>query len=44
MPFPNVHIIEHPVIQTKLTELRDFTADHRKFRTLLDEIARADGL
>src|SRR5438132_3274659 len=35
----NVHIIEHPVIQTKLTELRDFTADHRKFRTLLDEIA-----
>ena len=35
----NVHIIEHPVIQTKLTELRDYTADHRKFRTLLDEIA-----
>src|SRR3954465_3497917 len=39
MPFANVHIIEHPVIQTKLTELRDYTADHRKFRTLLDEIA-----
>src|SRR3954466_14332964 len=36
---PNVHIIEHPVIQTKLTELRDYTSDHRKFRTLLDEIA-----
>src|SRR5215210_6239171 len=35
----NVHIIEHPVVQTKLTELRDYTADHRKFRTLLDEIA-----
>src|SRR6185295_517112 len=35
----NVHIIEHPVIQTKLTELRDYTADHRKFRALLDEIA-----
>ena len=39
MSFPNVHILEHPVIQTKLTELRDYTADHRKFRALLDEIA-----
>ena len=35
----NVFIIDHPVIQTKLTELRDYTADHRKFRALLDEIA-----
>ena len=35
----NVIVIEHPVIQTKLTELRDLSADHRKFRTLLDEIA-----
>jgi uracil phosphoribosyltransferase len=35
----NVIVIDHPVIQTKLTELRDYTADHRKFRTLLDEIA-----
>src|SRR6185503_14350261 len=35
----NVHIIEHPVVQTKLTELRDYTTDHRKFRALLDEIA-----
>jgi len=35
----NVTVIDHPVIQTKLTELRDYTADHRKFRTLLDEIA-----
>jgi uracil phosphoribosyltransferase len=35
----NVILINHPVIQTKLTELRDYTADHRKFRTLLDEIA-----
>jgi uracil phosphoribosyltransferase len=35
----NVFVIDHPVIQTKLTELRDYTADHRKFRTLLDEIA-----
>jgi uracil phosphoribosyltransferase len=36
---PNVIVLSHPVIQTKLTELRDYTADHRKFRTLLDEIA-----
>src|SRR3954465_15478389 len=35
----NVTVIDHPVIQTKLAELRDFTADHRKFRSLLDEIA-----
>src|SRR5438067_10121589 len=35
----NVIILSHPVIQTKLTELRDQSADHRKFRTLLDEIA-----
>lgn len=39
MEQPNVIVIDHPVIQTKLTELRDFTADHRKFRALLDEIA-----
>ncbi|HXE51787.1 MAG TPA: uracil phosphoribosyltransferase [Tepidisphaeraceae bacterium] len=36
---PNVILIDHPVIQTKLTELRDFSADHRKFRELLNEIA-----
>jgi uracil phosphoribosyltransferase len=35
----NVVVIDHPVIQTKLTELRDYTADHRKFRALLNEIA-----
>src|SRR5437660_2751615 len=35
----NVIVLSHPVIQTKLTELRDYTADHRKFRALLDEIA-----
>lgn len=38
-PMSNVSVIDHPVIQTKLTELRDYTADHRKFRALLDEIA-----
>lgn len=36
---PNVILIDHPVIQTKLTELRDFSTDHRKFRELLNEIA-----
>jgi uracil phosphoribosyltransferase len=36
---PNVIVVDHPVIQTKLTELRDHAADHRKFRALLDEIA-----
>src|SRR4051794_7811004 len=35
----NTFVVDHPVIQTKLTELRDYTADHRKFRNLLDEIA-----
>src|SRR5215203_872530 len=35
----NVFLIDHPVVQTKLTELRDYTTDHRKFRDLLDEIA-----
>ena len=38
MPFANVHIIEHPVVQTKLTEMRDYTADHRKFRALRELI------
>ena len=32
-------LIDHPVVQIKLTELRDYTADHRKFRDLLDEVA-----
>jgi uracil phosphoribosyltransferase len=35
----NVIVIDHPVIQTKLTELRVKTADHRTFRTLLNQIA-----
>ena len=39
MAFPNVILVDHPVVQTKLAELRDYTADHRKFRSLLDEIA-----
>jgi uracil phosphoribosyltransferase len=35
----NVIVIDHPVIQTKLTELRDKSTDHRKFRELLNEVA-----
>src|SRR5436309_15507738 len=35
----NVILLDHPVIQTKLTELRDVNAYHREFRALLDEIA-----
>jgi uracil phosphoribosyltransferase len=39
MPPANVILIDHPVVQTKLTELRDYSSDHRKFRELLNEIA-----
>src|SRR5271170_278286 len=38
MQQPNVILIDHPVIQTKLTELRDKSTDHRKFRELLNEV------
>ena len=31
--------IDHPVIRTKLTELRDFSTEHRQFRAILEEIA-----
>jgi len=39
MPAQNVILIDHPVIQTKLTELRDIATEPRKFRALLNEIA-----
>jgi uracil phosphoribosyltransferase len=39
MPAPSLIVIEHPVIQTKLTELRDLATESRKFRALLNEIA-----
>jgi uracil phosphoribosyltransferase len=39
MDLPNVIHINHPVIQTKLTSLRDATTGHREFRELLNEIA-----
>jgi uracil phosphoribosyltransferase len=36
---PQVITLDHPVIQTKLAELRDFSTDHYTFRSLLEEIA-----
>ncbi|MDB5319986.1 MAG: upp uracil phosphoribosyltransferase [Phycisphaerales bacterium] len=39
MADPNVIVLDHPVIQTKLTELRDVATEPRKFRALLNEIA-----
>jgi uracil phosphoribosyltransferase len=39
MSDPNVFLIDHPVIQTKLTELREINTEPRKFRALLNEIA-----
>ena len=38
MDLPNVFQINHPVIQTKLTDLRDTSTEHREFRELLNEI------
>ena len=35
----NVFQINHPVVQTKLTELRDVSTEHREIRELLNEIA-----
>lgn len=35
---PNVIVVDHPVIQTKLTELRSIATDHRRFRELLNEV------
>ena len=36
---PQLHVIDHPVIRTKLTELRDFACGHREFRQLVEEVA-----
>lgn len=35
----NVHVLDHPVISTKLARLRDVRTDHYTFRSLLEEIA-----
>lgn len=37
--FPTLTIIQHPLIQTKLTTLRDVNTDNYLFRTLLNQIA-----
>ena len=39
MEFPNLHILNHPLIQHKLTLMRDKTTSTRTFRELLKEIA-----
>ncbi len=39
MQFSNLIILEHPLIQQKLTYLRDKTTDPHNFRNLLNEIA-----
>lgn len=37
--FPNLHIIEHPLIQDKLTQMREDKTPKHAFRQLLREIA-----
>ncbi len=34
-----LHVIDHPVIRTKLAELREKSTDHRAFRGLVEEVA-----
>lgn len=36
--FPNLRVIQHPLVQQKLTYLRDRTTKHREFRKLLSEV------
>jgi uracil phosphoribosyltransferase len=36
--FPNLHIVDHPLIQHKLTHMRDRETSSRTFRDLLREI------
>jgi len=38
-PFPDVVVFDHPLIQHKLSHLRDRTVSHRPFRALLYQIA-----
>ncbi len=39
MPFKHLHVIQHPLIQEKLTTLRDRRTSNREFRQLLAEIS-----
>ncbi|MDE2754277.1 MAG: uracil phosphoribosyltransferase, partial [Gemmatimonadota bacterium] len=38
-PFPNLHLVDHPLVQHKLSHLRDRTTWTPLFRALLREIA-----
>ena len=35
---PNLHILDHPLIQSKLTRLRDVSTNNHNFRLLLEEL------
>jgi uracil phosphoribosyltransferase len=35
---PNLHILDHPLIQNKLTHLRDASTNNQNFRLLLEEL------
>ena len=35
---PNLHILDHPLIQSKLTRLRDVSTSNHSFRLLLEEL------
>ncbi|MBQ6973684.1 MAG: uracil phosphoribosyltransferase [Oscillospiraceae bacterium] len=37
--FPTLHIVDHPLVQHKLTEMRDKNTSVKDFRTLVSEIA-----
>ncbi len=37
--FPNVHILDHPLISDKVARLRDVSTDTRTFRELVSEIS-----
>ncbi len=44
MPSDNVHVSHHPLVQHKITLLRDTQTEPKKFRELIREVARAVGL
>ena len=37
-PCPNVHVVDHPLVQHKLTLMRDKTVSTKGFRQLMNEI------
>ena len=37
--YPNVHILDHPLIRHKVAMLRDVNTDHKTFRELVTEIS-----